>query len=513
MPQERVTLRKIREILRLAWSCGQSRKTIAAGCGVGKTTVTDTIARANAAGLCRDTLSQFDDEALERLLYPPVDHPTRRKTPLPDWNALHDELATHKNLTLMLLWQEYKEQTPGGFQYSHFCDLFRQWEKRLDISMRQLHIAGEKLFVDYCGQTLPIVDISTGEVRESQVFVAVLGASNYTYAEATWTQSLPDWIGSHTRTFQFINRVPKIVTPDNLLSGVTTPCRYEPVINATYLEMATHYGTAIIPARVRKPKDKAKAEVGVQIVQRFILAALRKRTFFSLAEANVAIRERLDLLNSRPFRKLPGSRKSRFEELERAALLPLPPTPFEFAEWKKVLLGIDYHFEIDKHFYSSPHRLRGERLLARYTETTVECFHNGNRVASHVRSRLKGGHTTDPTHMPRAHQEYASWTPERLTNWAGRIGESCTAVVTAILGRRTHPEQSFRSCLGVMSLAKKYGDDRLEAACQRAILINGISYRSIKATLENKLDQKPLAAQPELPLLTHDNVRGTSYYH
>jgi transposase len=506
-------MRKIRDILRLAWSCGQSRKAIAISCGVGKTTVTDTVARATAAGLCWLSLPQFDDEALEKLLYPSVLHPTRRQVPLPDWNSLHNELTTHKNLTLMLLWQEYKEVTPNGFQYSHFCDMYRQWHKRLDISMRQLHVAGEKMFVDYCGQTLPIVDASTGEIRESQVFVAVLGASNYTYAEATWTQSLPDWIGSHVRTFAFINGATKVVTPDNLLSGVTTPCRYEPVVNATYLEMSDYYGTVILPARVRKPKDKAKAEVGVQIVQRFILAALRKRTFFSLVEANDAIRERLEMLNNRPFRKLPGCRKSRFEELDRPALLPLPLSPFQFAEWKKVLLGIDYHFEIDKHFYSAPHRLRGESLLARYTETTVECFHKGKRVASHARSMLKGLHTTDPEHMPKAHKELAEWTPERLTKWASRIGESCAGVVTVILGRRAHPEQSFRSCRGIISLAKRYGDNRLEAACRRAITIKGISYRSIKATLENDLDQKPLITQPELPLVAHENVRGTNYYH
>jgi len=512
MPQERVTMRKIREILRLAWSSGQSRKAIAAGCGVGKTTVTDTIARATAAGLCWP-LPQIDDEALERLLYPPVPHPAHRQTHLPDWNSLHSELITGKNLTLMLLWQEYKELTPDGYQYSYFCDLYHKWHKRLDLSMRQIHVAGEKLFVDYCGQTLPIVDPATGEIRESQVFVAVLGASNYTYAEATWTQALPDWIGSHVRTFTFINAVPKVVVPDNLRSGVTKPCRYEPKINATYQSMAEHYGTAIIPARVRKPKDKAKAEVGVQIVQRFILAALRKRTFFSLAEANAAIRERLELLNNRPFRKLPGSRTSRFAEVDRPALLPLPSSPYQYSEWKKVLLGIDYHFEIEGHYYSAPHRLRGEQLYAGYTASTVECFHNGNRVASHARSMVKGGHTTLPEHMPKAHRELAEWTPERLTTWAGRIGVSCAEVVATILGRKTHPEQNFRSCRGVISLAKRFSAERLEAACRRALTIRGVSYRSIKAILENNLDQKPLATQPQLPLVSHDNIRGTKYYH
>jgi transposase len=512
MPQERVTMRKIREIIRLAWSSGQSRKSIAAGCCVGKTTVTDTIARATAAGLSWP-LPQIDDDELERLLYPPVPILTPRKAPLPDWNSLHNELTTRKNLTLTLLWQEYKEQVPDGYQYSYFCDRYLQWHKRLDLSMRQIHLAGEKMFVDYCGQTLPVVDPATGEIHESQVFVAVLGASNYTYAEATLTQSLSDWIGSHVRTFTFFGGVTKVVVPDNLRSGVTKPCRYEPVINATYEEMAQHYGTAIIPARVRKPKDKAKAEVGVQIVQRFILAGLRKRTFFSLAEANAAIRERLELLNNRPFKKLPGCRKSRFEELDRPALLPLPHSHYQFSEWKKVGLGIDYHFEIDGHFYSAPHRLRGESLLARYTETTVECFHKGNRVASHARSMLKGLHTTTPEHMPRSHREYAEWTPERLISWANRIGESCAGVVSTILGRRTHPEQGFRSCRGIISLAKRFSEERLEAACERALNIKGVNYRSIKAILENNLDKKSFPSQQQLPLVPHENIRGKKYYH
>src|ERR1039457_120131 len=512
MPQERVTMRKIREILRLAWSCGQSRKSIAAGCRVGKTTVTDTTARANAAGLSWP-LPQVDDDALERLLYPPVPILIPRKAPLPDWNSLHIEWTTRKNLTLMLLWQEYKEQVPDGYQYSYFCDRYHQWHKRLDLSMRQIHLAGEKMFVDYCGQTLPVVDPATGEIHESQVFVAVLGASNYTYAEATMTQSLPDWIGSHVRTFTFFGGVTKVVVPDNLRSGVTKPCRYEPVINATYEEMAQYYSTAIIPARVRKPKDKAKAEVGVQIVQRFILAGLRKRTFFSLAEANAAIRERLELLNNRPFKKLPGCRKSRFEELDRPALLPLPLSHYQFSEWKKVLLGIDYHFDVDGHFYSAPHRLRGEPLLARYTETTVECFYKGNRVASHARSMVKGLHTTTPEHMPRSHREYAEWTPERLISWANRIGESCAGVVSTILGRRAHPEQGFRSCRGIISLAKRFSEERLEAACRRALNIKGVNYRSIKAILENNLDKKSFPSQQQLPLVPHENIRGTKYYH
>jgi len=513
MPQERVTMRKIREILRLAWSCNQSRQAIAVSCGVGKTTVTDTLSRALAANLAWPLPFSLDDEGLEALLYPASSGSSRYKYSQPDWNALNTEFITHKNLTLMLLWQEYKEQNPSGYQYSQFCELFRTWKKKLDLSMRQEHRAGEKLFVDYCGQTIPIVDASTGEIRDAQVFVAVMGASNYTYAEATWTQSLADWTGSHVRTFTFLGCLPKCVVPDNLRSAVTKTCRYEPDINPTYAEMADHYGIAVIPARVRKPKDKAKAEVGVQIVQRFILAGLRKRTFFSLAEANAAIRERLLLLNNRAFKKLPGTRTSRFKELDRPAMLPLPDSHYQFANFKKARLNINYHIELGEHFYSAPHRLVREQLDVRFTETTVECFYKGNRVASHPRSFVKGGYTTTPEHMPRAHREYAEWTPQRLISWAATAGKATAQVVEAILSRKVYPEHAFNSCLGIISLGRRFGNDRLEAACERALTIKGVHYKSIKSILENKLDQKPLPKQLELLSVTHDNIRGADYYN
>ena len=513
MPQERVTMRKIRDILRLAWSCNQSRQTIATSCGIGKTTVTDTLYRASSAKLSWPLPFELDDEGLEILLYPAKPSSSPRKFLQPDWHALNSEFITHKNLTLMLLWQEYKEADPSGYQYSQFCELFRKWKKNLDLSMRQEHRAGEKLFVDYCGQTVPIVDASTGEIRDAQVFVAVMGASNYTYAEATWSQSLPDWTGSHVRSFSFLGCLPKCVVPDNLLSAVTKTCRYEPDINPTYAALAAHYGVAVIPARVRKPKDKSKAEVGVQIVQRFILAGLRKRTFFTLAEANAAIRERLLLLNNRPFRKLPGTRMSRFEELDRPAMLPLPETDYQYSQFKKVRVHIDYHIELEGHFYSVPHRLVREQLDARYTVTTVECLYKGNRVASHPKSSVQGGFTTTPEHMPTSHREFAEWTPERIVSWAAGTGKSTAQVVGAILSRKAYAEHGFRSCMGVISLGKRFSKERLEAACERALYIKGVNYRSIKSILENKLDQKPLPPQQqELLPVAHENLRGTDYY-
>ena len=510
MPRERVTMRKIQEILRLVWSCNQSRRDTARTCGVGKSTVDDIIIRATASGLSWPF--DHDEETLEKLLYPPLAHSVSRKHKQPDWQALHDELVKHKSLTLMLLWQEYKVGEPSGYQYSQFCDLYRKWRKKLDRSMRQEHRAGEKYFVDYSGQTIPIVNPATGEVWDAQMFVGVMGGSNHTFAEATRTQSLADWTGSHVRAFRFMGAVPHCIVPDNLLSGVTKTCRYEPDLNPTYLELATHYGTAVIPARVRHPKDKAKVEGGVLIAQRFILAGLRNRTFFSLAEANAAIKERLILLNHRPFRKLPGCRQSRFEEIDLPAMLPLPETVYQYAQWKKARVYIDYHIELDGHFYSVPHRLVREQVDVRYTETTVECLYKGNRIASHVRSFIQGKHTTTPEHMPKSHREYAEWTPERIISWAAQSGTATARVVDSILSRRAYPEHGFRSCMGIISLGKRFTKERLEAACERALSIKGISYKSIKSILENNLDQKTIPRQPELIAVSHENIRGTDYY-
>ena len=468
-------MRKIREILRLVWDCNRSRRDTAKACGVGKSTVNDTIARAIAAGLSWPV--ELDDESLEKLLYPPPQPPSSRKLHQPDWQSLHDELTRHKHLTLMLLWQEYKEGEPSGYQYSQFCELYRQWRKKLDRSMRQKHRAGDKFFVDYSGMTLPIVDASTGEIREAEIFVGVMGNSNLTFAEATWTQGLPDWIGSHVRAFGYLGAVPHCVVPDNLRSGVTKACRYESDLNPSYAECADHYGTAVIPARVRRPKDKAKVEGGVLFAQRFILAGLRHRTFFSLAEANAAIRQRLELLNNRPFRKLPGSRRSRFEEFDRPAMRQLPETPYQLSQWSKARVHIDYHVEVDHHFYSVPHRLVGEQLEIHATATTIECLHKGNRVASHPRSYLAGKHSTLPEHMPRAHREYAEWAPQRIVAWAAQGGVATAGVVEQILSRKAYPEHGFRSCMGVIALGKRFSKERLEAACRRVLAIRGVSYK------------------------------------
>ena len=380
--------------------------------------------------------------------------------------------------------------------------------------MRQTHRIGEKLFVDYAGHTIPVIDGRTGEVNLAQIFVAVLGASNYTYAEATWTQALADWIGSHQRTFEYLGVVTEVVVPDNLSSGVSKAHRYEPDLNPTYQEMASHYGVAIVPARVRKPKDKAKAEVGVQIVERWILAALRNQPFFALSELNQAIQTLVLRMNQRPFRKLPGSRLELFQGGEKAALKPLPAMPYVYAEWKLVRVHIDYHVDIEGHYYSVPCTLLKQQLDARITANTVELFHKGQRVASHIRSRLKGHHTTLEAHRPESHRQYGDWSPERFQRWAEKIGVATQQVIRSVFQERRHPEQGYRSCLGILRLAKTYGDVRLEAACARALLLGTYRYKSIESILKHGLDSKTIEIAEESVLpQQHENVRGSGYYH
>ncbi len=513
MPAKRLSMRKIKEVLRLKTD-GMSNRKIARICSISRPTVADYLRRVANAGLCWPFPAGIDDGELERRLFPAVPNLTAQERGLPDWSGISRELRKSKHVTLFLLWEEYKEQHPQGYQYSWFCEQYRAWQGKQDLVMRQDHRAGEKLFVDYAGQTVPIINQHTGEIREAQVFIAVLGASNYTFAEATWSQGLEDWIGSHQRAFTFLGGVPEIVVPDNLKSGITKPHRYEPDVNPTYQEFAAHYGVAVIPARVRRPKDKAKAEIGVQVVERWILAVLRYREFFSLGELNRAIRQLLERLNTRSFKKLPGCRQEMLTTLDQPALRALPATPYTYAEWKKVRVHIDYHVEIEGHYYSVPYQLVKKQLDARITERTVECFHKDKRVSSHLRSLQKGRHTSVREHMPKSHQHYADWSPERLIKWAESIGSSTARVITAVLSSRHHPQQGFRSCLGILRLGKSYGNDRLEAACGRALLLSTHRYKSIESILKHGLDNKPIPEQQELNLPEdHDNIRGPSYYH
>ncbi|MCL5270856.1 MAG: IS21 family transposase [bacterium] len=509
---ERLSMRKVKEVLRLKWGCGLSNREIAVSLAIAPSTVWEYLRRAGAAGLAWPLPEALTEEQLEAALFAATAPSGGQARPLPDWPALHQELR-RKGVTLVLLWQEYKAAHPDGYQYTQFCERYRQWVGALDVCLRQDYKAGEKLFVDWAGQTATGRDPAAGRERQAEIFVAVLGASNYTYVEATWTQGLPDWIGAHIRAFEAFGGVADLLVPDNLKAGVTAPNYYEPDLNPTYLELARHYGTAVVPARVRRPRDKAKVETGVQNVERQILAPLRHRTFFSLAELNQALRERVAEHNARPFQKLPGSRRSLFETLEKPALKPLPPTRYEFATWKKAQVHIDYHVEVEGHYYSVPYQLVRQKLDVRLTATTVECFHQGRRVAGHPRSFQKGRHTTTAEHMPRSHREYLAWTPERLVRWAAKSGPATAGVVKTILESRPHPLQGYRSCLGLMRLGKLYGPERQEAACARARAIGAVSYRSVESILKRGLDRLGLPEKaPPRPALEHTNVRGAQYY-
>jgi transposase len=457
---------------------------------------------------------ECDDAALERKLFtPPGFIAVEKLRPPPDWTRIHGELR-RPGVTLLLLWEEYRAEQPEGYGYSRFCDLYAEWRGRLSPTMRQTHPAGERLFVDYAGQTVDVIDAITGEARAAQIFVAALGASNLTYAEARWTQGLADWLACHVNAFAFLGGVARQLVCDNLKAGVTATCRYEPGINRSYQDMVAHYGTAVVPTRVRKPRDKAKVEVAVQLVQRWVLARLRHRRFFSLAELNAAIGELVQQFNARPMRHLGTSRRALFEAIERTALLPLPGEPYVYAEWRRCRAGIDYHVEIHGHWYSVPSRLVREVIEARIIEHTVELFHRGLRVASHVRSPLRGRHTTVADHMPSAHRRYAEWTPARLMREAAAIGPATTALVERILQTKPHPEQGFRACLGILRLVRAWGAERVEAACQRGMDIGARSYSSIVSILRNNLDRayrpQPMLDEPPVP---HSNIRGGGYYH
>ena len=512
MAQERLTMRKVAEVLRLKWECRLSNRAIARSCSISHSTVAEYLQRAQEAGLSWPLPADLGEDTLYELLFPKAPHSSTRVIPCPDWSLIHTELR-RKGVTLRLLWVEYREAHPDGYGHSQFCALYREWAKHLKPSMRLSHKGGEKVFVDYAGQTVPIVDPHTGEVHEAQIFIGVLGASSYTYAEAQESQELPNWIGAHVRMFAFFGGAPEIVVPDNLKAGVKHPCRYEPDLNPTYQDLAEHYGVAVIPARVRKPKDKAKAEVGVQVVERWILARLRNRTFFSLADLNQAIRELLEELNTRPMAHLERSRRALFEELDQPALKPLPEQPYELAIWKKARVNIDYHIEFEKHYYSVPYTLIHKEVYVRATQSIIEVFHNNRRVASHRRAKSPGRHTTLSEHMPPAHQNYLEWSPERLTRWTQKIGPHTTQLVQVLLDSRQHPEQAYRSCLGLLRLGSRYGEERLEAACRRALAAGIHSYKGVKNILDAKLDQVEPEEPPALVPPTHENVRGQAYYH
>jgi transposase len=506
-------MQKLREILRHKLQLKRSHRATAKALGVSSAKVAGAASRAKHCRLDWAAVCELDDVELETRMYGPRGG-RRDGRPLPDPVHIHTELHL-PGVTLQLLHLEYLESNPDGYRYTKYCELYREWTQQRAATMRQIHVAGDKMFVDYSGKKPHIVDPTTGQQIEVELFVAVLGASNYTYAEATLTQQLPDWIGSNTRALEFFGGVTNAIVPDQLKSAVTRACRYDPGIQKTFDEFAEHYGTTILPARPGKARDKAKVEVAVQVAQRWILARLRKQTFFSLAELNERIRELLAELNGRTMRLYRSSRRELFERLEQGALQPLPADRFEYAEWKKVFLNVDYHVVFEDHYYSAPSMLLREELWLRATATTIELFHVGKRVATHARSWVNFGHTTTTAHMPLAHQKQAEWTPGRILRWAETVGQNTAQLAQAILDERRHPEHGYRSCLGIYRLAKKYGNDRVEAACARAFLAGARSYRHVESILRHGLDRaEAVDIGPCGRLgLSHENLRGREYYH
>lgn len=503
---------KVREILRLTYENQMGVREVAISCSISPTNVSNYLKRFQATGLRYEAIQQLDDRRLATLLLDSSKEFPSGMRQIPDFKAIHSELKK-KGVTLKLLWQEYQEAYPEVYQYSQFCELYRRWKQKLRVTLRQTHLAGDKLFVDYAGQTVEIKNPKTGKARSCQIFVAVLGASNFTYCEATWSQGLSDWISSHCRAFEFFGGVTKAVVPDNLKSGVSKACYYEPEINRTYLDLAIHYKTCILPARVRKPRDKAKAEAGVLLVERWILAVLRKRTFFSLEEVNQAIGLLLDKLNRKSFQKLEGSRLSCFETLEKKALLALPAQRFSYAQWKKAKVNVDYHVELFSRYYSVPFKYSQEEVQIRFNENTVEIFHHSLRIAVHRRINEKGRHSTEHAHMPEQHEKYLKWPPSRIMNWASQVGVSTRKVVETILLNRQYPQQGYRSCFGILRLAMRYNDQRLEAACTRAIVFGEFSYSMINSILEKGLDRLQISPNTEQnPPIAHQNVRGKEYF-
>ena len=508
----RTTVQDIRTILRLTHEQGLSAREVAVRLQLSKTTVATYLNRAREAGLnCWPLPTGRDDDAtLKRVMFQRVGRPPRDLTE-PDWPKMVAEMK-RKGVTLLLLWEEYRAAHPDGYGYTWFCGCYREFENRISPRYRNRHEAGAVMQTDYAGHTIPVIDPATGQEHRAQIFVAVLGASNYTFVWASLSQRLPDWIDAQVRALKFFGGVPKAIVCDNLKAAVAKPLWFEPSVTKTFSDMATHYDTTVLPTRPRKPRDKGKVEGAVLIVERWILARLRNRQFFSIEALNVAIAELLDDLNARTMRRVGRSRRELFEEIERPALSPLPDTPFEYAEWKRAKVHPDYHIEVLHSFYSVPHRLIGRQVDVRLTHRMIEIFHNNERVAVHHRRGPRGGHTTIKEHMPKAHQRYGGMTPESLITRAARTGYHTAALVERLMRARPHPEQGYRSALGVLSLQRQFGAGRLEAACNRALTVGTVSYASVRSILVTGLDQAPEPPEPITATPAHDNIRGSGYY-
>lgn len=505
------SMKKIRELLRLVHEGLSYRKAATCAC-INRESAREILQKAEANNLSWPLDESYTDEVLNNIIFKKnISKEINPKKSL-NYVEIQKELLK-KGLTLKLLWTEYKEENPDGYQYTQYCEMYSRWKKSNRFSMRQNHIAGEKMFIDFSGVTVPYIDLSTGEVKKAEIFLSVLGGSSYTFAYAVPDQTIPSWIDAHIKSFNFFGGTSQILIPDNLKSAIKKTCRYEPDLNPVYRDLAQHYGVAVIPARVRKPKDKSKVEVAVQVAERWILARLRKITFYSVNDINTAIIPLLKIINEKKMSLSGISRREIYEQCEKHLLKKLPTEHFEIYLWKKGKLNIDYHIEFEKHYYSAPHTLLHKELEARGTKDIVEIYHDGIRVALHKRSFVLGKHTTEPKHMPPQHQKHVEWTPERMLEWANSIGPCVKECFDIIINRCLHPEQGFRSCLGILRLAKIYSNNRLEDACLRSINSGYVSYKSIKNILSNNLDKIPFHKKEEEEInLQHENIRGSKYF-
>jgi transposase len=515
-----MSMRKLKDVLRLRFELDLSHRQIARSCDIGLGTVHDYLQRAEAAGVKWPLPEGWDEQRLEAALFavnqpstPPKAEEDSGKA-LPDFAKIHEQRQRHRHLTLQLLWEEYKQASPDGLGYSRFCELYQRWRGKLDVVLRQEYKAGEKMFVDWAGATIPIHDREGGITQAGHLFVAVLGASSYTYAEVTADEQMENWLGAHMRAFEFYGGVPKLLVPDNTKTGVNKACRYDPELNPTYQEMALHYGVGVVPARPYKPRDKAKVESGVLLIERWIIAALRHHRFFSVIDVNKAVRELLERVNQKPFRKRPGSRASLFLELDKPALRALPAEGFDMSQWTRARVNIDYHVAFDSNYYSVPYNLVHAVVEIRSTPTTVEILHKGQRVASHLRGHGHGKTITVHEHRPKSHQAHLEWTPSRMVNWAQNIGPHTAQLFERILADKPHPEMGYRGCLGLIRLAEQYTPQRMEAAAQRALLTGASNYHSVKSILKHSLDAMPVAKPtPPKTAPPHDFIRGSEYFN
>jgi transposase len=515
MANNPISMSKIRQILRLH-SQGRGKLLIANHTGIARNTLKKYLKEFEHSGLSFKEINELSDKDLEDLFIKPEEKPLSPKLQalFSLFPAMDKELK-RKGITRLLLWEEYRRKHPDGYGLSQFKNYFAGWKAQVNPSMRIEHKAGDKLYVDFAGDKLSIVDKQTGEIQQVEVFVAILGASQLTYVEAVMTQQKEDFIAACEGALHYYGGVPAAIVPDNLKSAVIKSSKYEPVLNETFADFADHYGTTILPARAYHPQDKALVEGAVKIVYTRIYAKLRTGQYFTLDELNKAILIALEEHNLTLLKGRNYSRRQQFEEVERQTLAPLPPLRYELKKqlFATVMKNGHVSLSADKHYYSVPYRFIGKKVKLMYSRSTVEIFYNYERIAIHKRTKSPYNYTTEKDHMASTHQFVSDWTPERFLNWAAGIHEDVHLYILKILDRKQHPEQAYKSCVGILSFAKKVGNDRLIKACQRALGYGIYNYKTIQTILEKGMDNYDEAEetkQLEMPL--HENIRGEEYY-